>query len=98
MEEHGGEHAIARFMAKAHISRADIQDADIIFGVDTTDQSERIFYGKSWLTTLATDYKRLKGTAVRVLRVPIDWDSDEPEILGAMCMTLKGSCDFDQAR
>jgi hypothetical protein len=42
---------------------------------------------------MAYGYEMPEGSGFNVLRIPLDWDSDEPEILANLCGKIKGSCD-----
>jgi hypothetical protein len=78
---------------RGNFSSEDIEHSDIIVGVDDTRGDETIFYGKSLLEVIAAGYEGAQGLRIKVLRVPLDFGSDEPEWLAAACLTLKGSCD-----
>ncbi len=74
----------------------ELEKADVIIAVDTTNYSETIFYGKSLLQLAAYGYEISTDSGFpiyNVLRIPLDWDSDEPEVLADLCVTIKGSCD-----
>ena len=73
-----------------------LEKADVIIAVDNTSYRETIFYGKSLLRLAAYGYEMSMGSGFcryHVLKIPLDWDSDEPEILADLCVTIKGSCD-----
>ena len=65
----------------------ELKAAEVVLGVDVKDRgNEELFFGR-----------RVPETAergVRVLRVPIDFDTDDPEVLAAACARWKGSCSY----
>ena len=64
------------------VSREQIEQADIIFGIDDQDtENKTIFYGKSLLELIAGRYEGDRGVPLKILQVPLDWRSDEPEWL-----------------
>ena len=77
-------------------TRQEIEDADVIFGVDITTGAETIFYGQSLLMLIASGYEKQKGTVCIVLRVDVDFsdESMEPELLALTVKEVKGSCDY----
>jgi len=70
-----------------------VETADIIIGIDDTSHKETIFYGKSLLQLVAYGYEMPTESGFNILRIPLDWDSDEPEMLADLCVRIKGSCD-----
>lgn len=76
-----------------YVSREQIERADIILGVNKVNGNETVFYGASMLKLIAGGDEGPKGHPLNVLRVPLDFDSDDPERLAAACLALKGSCD-----
>lgn len=77
-------------------TRQEIEDADVIFGVDITTGAETIFYGQSLLMLIASGYENPKGTVCTVLRVDVDFsdESMEPELLALTVKEVKGGCDY----
>ncbi len=77
-------------------TRQEIEEADVIFGVDITTGEETIFYGESLLMLIASGYEGPKATACIVLRVDVDFNdgSMEPELLALTVKEVKGSCDY----
>jgi hypothetical protein len=72
--------------------REEVMTADVILGVDrSTGQECGLFYGVGELKKIP---KKDHEAALRVLRVPVDQDSDEPELLAEAVLALKGSCCF----
>jgi hypothetical protein len=72
--------------------REELRKADVILGVDRrTGQECGLFYGVSELKRIP---KKDHEAALRVLRVPVDQDTDEPELLAEAVVALKGSCCF----
>jgi hypothetical protein len=70
-----------------------VETADLIIAIDNTSHKETIFYGKSLLQLMAYGYERPRGSGYKVLRIALDWDSEDPEILADLCVKIKGSCD-----
>ncbi|HSB77551.1 MAG TPA: hypothetical protein VLM91_02090 [Candidatus Methylomirabilis sp.] len=75
------------------ISREEIEQADVIIGLNKANGVETVFYGLSLLTLISGGYEGPGGLRPTILRVPLDFNSDEPEWLAAACMTLKRSKD-----
>jgi hypothetical protein len=72
--------------------REELRKADVILGVDRrTGQECGLFYGVNELKRIP---EKDHDTALCVLRVPVDQDSDEPELLVEAVVALKGSCCF----
>jgi len=62
-----------------------IRPADIVIGVDTRNGDEAVYFG----------LEKMKGQAGgRVVKIPVDYSTDEPDLLAAACVTAKGSCDY----
>jgi len=64
---------------------ARIGPADVVIGVDSQSGEETVFYGLQHLKA---------GTKGRVVKIPVGYDTDEPDMLAAACVTAKGSCDY----
>ena len=73
-------------------ARQAVIEADVVIGVNTEDDSHIIFYG---VATLKRIVQNGKEKTMRVVHVPIDWESEDPEVLAAFCVTFKGSHDWD---
>jgi hypothetical protein len=70
--------------------REEVRTADVILGVDrSTGQECGLFYGLSELKRIS---KKDHDASLCVLRVPVDQDTDEPELLAEAVVALKGSC------
>lgn len=69
-------------------ARQAIQDAGVIFGVNSRTGGESLFFGKA---TLERILKTGQGKELPVIKVPVDFRTDDPEVLAAACLTLKGS-------
>jgi hypothetical protein len=70
-------------------NRSQFLAAGVIFGVNEKSGTESLFFGKA---TLERIIRTGHGKMLGVMRVPLDFDTDEPEALGAACKVLKGSC------
>ena len=75
---------------KAHILTeeellARIRPADVVIGVDSQSGEETVYYGLQQLKA---------GAKGRVVKIPVNYDTDEPDMLAAACVTAKGSCDY----
>jgi hypothetical protein len=80
------------------IQKADvIQKADIIIGVNKATGAESVFFGKSLLQIIAAGYEGKQGLRCMVARIPLDFGTDEPEMLAAACEVIKGSQDYEQS-
>ena len=72
--------------------REQVRTAKVILGVDRrTGQECGLFYGVSELKQFP---RKDHEAALRVLRVPMDQDTDEPELLAEAVLAIKGSCCF----
>jgi hypothetical protein len=74
------------------IDLEEIRSADVVIGVDLKTGDETVFYGLSLLRLIAQGLEP-EVLGLKVLRVPIDWDTDEPKQLAAACVAVKGSHD-----
>src|SRR3954452_847065 len=62
----------------------ELKAAEVVLGMDVKDRgNEGLFFGRR--------VPEAAGRGVRVLRVPIDFDTDDPEVLAAACARWKGS-------
>jgi hypothetical protein len=72
--------------------RAAFETADVILGVDVLTHREFLVFGRGALRLVAvaamTDWSR-------VLRITIDSDSDELELLVAVCEVFRGHQDYE---
>jgi hypothetical protein len=75
-------------------SRAKIRDADVILGVDVRTGDRSLFYGRS---ALERGVETGEALSARFMIVPLDFATDELEMLVAACVILKGSCCYDAA-
>jgi hypothetical protein len=62
-----------------------IRPADVVVGVDSRDGQEIVYYGRESL---------LSGAKGRVVKIPVNYDTDEADLLAAACVTAKGSCEY----
>jgi hypothetical protein len=66
---------------------------DVIMGHDLLTGSETVFYGRDVLErSLQTGHS--EG---RLLRVALDFDSNELELLGGAVLAIPGRCDYPEA-
>jgi hypothetical protein len=77
-------------------TRGDIERADVIIGVDMANDNKTLFYGRSMLKLIAEGYEGPQGVSLTVLRVPVDFNTDDPEWLAAACEAFKGGCDIPE--
>ena len=77
----------------SRIKDRDIKEADVIFGVarDNPDKPT-IFYGRDLLELLSQSSQTQK---CRILRIAIDFESDDLERLCSAVQALKGRCDYE---
>jgi hypothetical protein len=72
-------------------ARADLEAADIILGRDVASGIVQAFYGRETLERLV---ERDQTESLPVVAIDYDNDSTELEGLYALCVELKGSCDY----
>ena len=70
-----------------------IKDADVVLGVDVATGMETVFYGKALLERSA---RGSEGKGVMIVRLNINWHSDDPEKLAAACLSVKGHHDWEK--
>ena len=71
------------------VLRAMVEGAELVFAVDHVTKGETVFYGAHRLKRIIFEGSEM----LKVLKVEVDWDSDDPEILAAACLEIKGQCD-----
>ena len=54
-----------------------------------------VFYGKSLLELITHGYEG-KGGKAKIVRVDVNWNSDDPEKLAAACLAVKGHHDREK--
>ncbi|MGH9770557.1 MAG: hypothetical protein ACRD4Q_02470 [Candidatus Acidiferrales bacterium] len=69
--------------------RSRIENADIIVAQHGGEMT--LFYGRDWLQAVL---ETGMPAGLVTLSVPIDWETDDPEVLTAACQVLKGQCDY----
>ncbi len=68
----------------------EIRTAEIVRGVTAqTGADAGVFYGIARLRRIV---RRQTGEAAKVLKIPIDPETDDPEVLVALVKTIKGAC------
>jgi hypothetical protein len=67
---------------------ARIEEAGVIFGVDSRTGRESLFFGKATLERIVCSGK---SKQVAMISIPIDFATNDVEVLCAACLTLKGS-------
>jgi hypothetical protein len=75
------------------ISQEVMEQADVVFGINKASGERTVFYGKSLLDLIASGYEGRAGLPLNILRVPIDFATDEPERLAAALFLVKGMHD-----
>jgi hypothetical protein len=70
---------------------AQLREVDVVFAVDRATGKETLVFGRS---LLRDGYEGPTGLACRVLRVPVDMETDELEVVRAACLVAKGSYDL----
>lgn len=70
--------------------RQQLSDAEVILGVDVMSQKETIVFGLQLLEEIAANGTR----PIRVLRVALDFETDEMEHLLALVFVMKGHHDY----
>ena len=82
-------------------ARQAVREADVVIGVNTSGNGsptdELVFYGRSLLQLIAGGYEGPTGLPLNVLRVPIDFENDDVEVLAALCLVEKGHHDLEKA-
>jgi hypothetical protein len=66
---------------------------DVIIGHDLVTGSETVFYGRDVLERML-ETGHSEG---RLLRVALDLESNEPELLAGALMAIRGRCDYPEA-
>ena len=69
-----------------------VKKADLVFGVDPRDGRPLLFFGRDYLEAIARSGES-KTPFVATIRINLV--SSDPKRLAAMCIKLKGRCDFD---
>jgi hypothetical protein len=70
-----------------------LRSPDVILGLDLVTGSETVFYGRDVVErTLETGHA--EG---HLLRVALDLESNEPELLAGAVMAIRGWCDYPEA-
>jgi hypothetical protein len=73
--------------------REELRRADIVVSIDVHDPNHSsCFFGRRTLDRIAQTGKTKEET---ILQVPIDYDTDDVEILVAVCLEYKGSCCYN---
>ena len=72
-----------------------IKDAEIVLGVDVATGIETAFYGKS-LLELITHGHEGKRVKAKIVRLNINWHSDDPEKIAAACLAVQGHHDWEK--
>ena len=73
---------------------AQLREVDVVFAVDRATGQETLVFGRSLLQLIRNGYEGPSGLAYRVLRVPVDMETDELEVVRAACLVAKGSYDL----
>lgn len=73
-------------------SKEEVDQSDIIIGIDRVTGVKTFFYGKSLLTLVENGYEDKERTC-KVRHVWLDVETDEPDQLAAWVLYVKGSCD-----
>lgn len=69
-----------------------LAEADVILGVDVMSQRQFLVYGRELLSRIVDSGK---GAECEVVRVALDQDTLELELLIALVIQLKGTQDYD---
>lgn len=76
--------------------REQIKAATVVIGVDTRGTGKySLFFGQVSLERHAKVGKDLKA---EIVTVPVDFTTDDVEVLYAFCVTQKGSCCYNRGR
>jgi len=68
---------------------ARIRPADVVIGVNMDSGEEVVYFGRERLQA---------GPGGQVVKIPVNYSTDEPDLLAAACVTAKGSCDYGKSR
>jgi hypothetical protein len=74
--------------------RAKIQGAHIIVGVDSRTGEKSLFFGRKSLERIVQSGE---GKNMIMMHVPVDFETDDVEMLCAACQAIKGSYCYDDA-
>ena len=66
-----------------------VREAEIVLGINQATGVPTVFYGRALLARVAQE----GATAVKMTGIVLDYDTDDPKKLAALCVKLKGSCD-----
>ena len=72
-----------------------VKDADVVLGVDVATGMETVFYGKALLQRTA-HVPEGEGMKAKIVRVNINWHSDDRERIAAACLAVKGHHDWEK--
>jgi len=72
-----------------------VKDADVVLGVDVATGMETVFYGKALLHRTAHDPEG-EGVKAKIVRLNINWHSEDPERIAAACLAVKGHHDWEK--
>jgi len=76
--------------------REEIKAATVVIGSDAHGTGKfTVFFG---LATLERHAKAGKDLKALIVTVPVDFATDDVEVLYAFCMTQKGSCCYNRAQ
>lgn len=75
------------------VHEEDFVQAEVILAVNHLTGDPTICYGLAWIQLIAQGYEGPEAVNVKVLRVPVDFETDEPERLAGACIAIKGHCD-----
>src|SRR4051812_24953988 len=74
--------------------REQIAAADVVVGADALRTGKfSVFFG---VATMERRVKTGKGLKARIVTVPVDFATDDVEVLSAFCVTQKGSCCYNR--
>jgi hypothetical protein len=66
-----------------------VREAEIVLGINQATGAPTVFYGRALLARIAHE----GTTAVKMTGIMLDYETDDPQKLAALCTALKGSCD-----
>jgi hypothetical protein len=92
------EEAAMRDLGMSPESMVAFRGADVVLGVNVKTGATTVFYGRPRLKLIIASDRGPDGEWLRIYRIPINFDDDseEPELLAALCQVVKGHYDSDE--
>jgi len=66
-----------------------VSETDVVLVVDRQTDHQKVLYGRSTLELISTGLHPDVTVKAKALRLPVDFDSDDVEQVGAVCLDQK---------